>query len=73
MEALTTESVELYSHISSPGIPITIEVSPLPVDDAIPGEENIVEAMMQIRLHHTIRPLGMKAEQLHTWHRTLTC
>ena len=60
--------MELYAHVPPPGRPIPTEVAPFPVDDTILGEEDISEAMMRLRLHHTGGPSGMKAEHLRMWH-----
>ena len=51
LETLKAERVELYSHVLPPGIPIPIEVAPLPVDENILGEEEISEAVLQLRIH----------------------
>ena len=42
---VTAERVELYAHVLPPGRPIPIKVSPFPVNDTIPGEEDISEAV----------------------------
>ena len=39
------------------------------MDDTIPREEDIVEAVMRIRLYHDGGPSGMRAKHLRTWHR----
>ena len=67
METLTEECAELYAHVLPPGQPITIEVSPLPLDDNIPGEEDIVKAVLRLRLHHIEGPSGMRAKYLRMW------
>ena len=61
LETLTTECAELYVHVPSPGRPIPIEVAPCPVDDNIPGEEDISEAVLWLRLYCAGGPSDMRA------------
>ena len=58
-----------YSHVPSPGIPIIVKVSPLPVDATILGEEDIAKAVMRHWLHCAGGPSGIKAEHLRMCHR----
>ena len=48
LENLTAKCVELYTHVLPPGIHIFIEVAPFPVDDNIPGEEEIAKAVLRL-------------------------
>ena len=43
LETLMTERAEQYANVPPSGRPIPIEVSPFPVDDNIPEEEDIYE------------------------------
>ena len=42
---------------------------PFPVDDNIPGEEEISEAVMRLQLHRAGGPSSMRSEQLRMWIR----
>ena len=64
LETLVAEHAELYAHIPPPGWPIPIEVAPFPVDDNIPGEDDIVEAVLWLRLHRSGGPSGMRDKHL---------
>ena len=61
------ECAELYTHVPLPGLPIPIEVSPFTVDDNIPGEEEIAEAVLWLWIHHSGGPYGMRAKHLMIW------
>ena len=63
------ERTELYAHVLPTGRPNPIEVSPFPVDDTTPREEEISETVMQIWMHRSGSPSGMKSEHLRFWHR----
>ena len=69
LDILMAESTELYTHVPPPGRPIPIGVAPFPMDDTIPGEEYISEAVTRLRLHRAGGPLGMKAKHLRMWLR----
>ena len=56
------ERADLYAHVPPLVRPIPIEVAPLPVDDNIPGEEEISGAVLGLRLHCARGPSGMRAE-----------
>ena len=44
-----------------------MEVYPFPVDDNIPGEEDIVEAVLRLQLHCNRGRSGMRAKHLRVW------
>ena len=69
---LMTERAELYVHIPPPGQPITMEMSHFPVDDNIPAEEDISEALLQLRPHRAGGPSSMRAKHLRMWLRAET-
>ena len=60
LETLKGECAELYAYI------------PPPVDDNIPGDEEITKAVLRLRLHHAGSPSGMRAEHLRMWLRAAT-
>ena len=43
------ERVELYSHVPSPGDNIPVTVIPSDVDDSVPTEDEIAEAVKKLR------------------------
>ena len=49
-----------------------IEVDPFPLDDNILGEEDISEAVLQLQLHRSKGPYGMRAKHLRMWLRAAT-
>ena len=67
LETLTAERAELYAHIPPPGRPITIEVSPFPVDENILGEEDIAEAVLRMRLNYARGLSVIRAKHLRMW------
>ena len=72
LETLTAERAELYAHVLPPRRTIPIDVSPFPVDDNIPGEEDIYEAILCLRLHCTRSPYRMRSKHLRIWLCTAT-
>ena len=72
LETLKAEHADVYVHVPPPGRPIPIEETPLPVDDNIPGEEDIYEAILRLRLHCTRSPSRMRSKHLRIWLCTAT-
>ena len=64
LESLTAERADLYAHVLPLRRPISIKVFPFLVDDNNPGEEDIDEEVMRLRLHCVGGPSEMRAEQL---------
>ena len=50
-----------------PGKNIPIEVASFPVDDNIPGDEDIAKKVLQLQLHRAEGPSDMRAENLKMW------
>ena len=67
LDTLTEERSEIYTHVPPLGRPIPIYVYLFPVDENIPGEGGISEAVMRIRLHCAEGPSVMRAEHLGMW------
>ena len=63
----TVERMELYRHVSLPGRPIPVEVTPLPAEDSIPRKVDIAEVVKRLRPKRLGVPLGMRAEHLLQW------
>ena len=45
LERITAEKVDLYSYVPSPGENILVTVRPVQVDDSVPTEDEIEEAV----------------------------
>jgi len=69
MEALTQERVDLYTAETPPGDPIPINVDPFDVNDDIPTDGEIREAVKSLRNGRAGGLGGMRAEHLKRWLR----
>ena len=49
LERITAERVDLYSYVPSPGENIPVTVAPVEVDDLVPTEEEIEDAVKKLR------------------------
>ena len=49
LERITVERVELYSHMPTPGDNIPVTVTPSEIDDLVPTEDEITEAVKKLR------------------------
>ena len=58
------ERVDLYSYIPSPGGNIPVTVTPVEVDDLVPMEDEIEDAVKKLRRNRLGGPSGMQAEHL---------
>ena len=67
LERITAERVELYSHVPPLGDNIPVTVTPSAVDDSVPTEDDIVEAVKKLRRNRSGGPLGIRAEHLQGW------
>ena len=67
LEWITAERVDLYSYVSSPGekTPVTIKLGE--VDESVPTEEDIEEAVKKMRRNRSGGPSGMRSEHLKGW------
>ena len=59
--------MDLYAHVPPLGRPIPIEVYHCPVDDNIPGQEEIAKVVLRLRLHCARSPSSMRDENLKMW------
>ena len=64
LERITAERVDLYSYISFPGESILVTVVPSEVDDSVPTEGDIEEAVKKLRRNRSGGPSVMRAEHL---------
>ena len=67
LERITAERVELYSHVPPTGDNIPVTVTPSEVDESVPMEDEITEAVKKLQ---RIRPggaSGIHAEHLKRW------
>ena len=67
LERITVEQVDLYSYISSPGENIPVTVAPAEVDDSVPTEDEIDNAVKKLRMNRSRGASGMRAEHLKGW------
>ena len=67
LERITAEQVELYRHVPTPGdnIPVTVTLSE--IDDSVPTEDEIAEAVKKLRRNQSGGPLRIHAEHLKGW------
>ena len=67
LERITAEQVNLYSYVSSPGENIPVTVAPAEVNDLVPTEDEIEDAVKKLRRNRLGGPSGMRAEHLKGW------
>ena len=67
LERITAERVNLYSYMPSPGANIPVTVRPVPVDDLVPTENEIEEAVKNLRWNRSWCPSGMRSDHLKGW------
>ena len=60
IKQMTSERVELYQHVPHPGRYTTLDVTPFPVEDSIPGEAEIVEEVKHLCLKRPGGPSVMR-------------
>ena len=61
------ERVELYSYVPPLGENIPVTITPSDVDNLVPKEDEIAEAVKKLRRNRLGRPSGMRAEYLKGW------
>ena len=57
----------LYHHAPLLGHTIPVEVTFFPIEDSIPKEAEVAEAVKCLRLNHSRGPSGIQAEHLGQW------
>lgn len=67
MAQVTNEFHDLYQKRTPPGEPIPILVSPFDVNDQVPDEKEIEEAVRRMRRGKAPGPSGLRAEDLKRW------
>ena len=67
LERITAERVDLYSYVPSLRENIPVTVRPVKLDDSVPMEENIEEAVKKLRRNRSGGASGMRAEHLKEW------
>ena len=63
----TAERVELYTKTPSPGLPISINVEPMMVNDILPGDMEICAAAKRLRKGRAGGILGIRAQDINAW------
>ena len=64
LERITAERVELYSHVPPLGDNIPVTVTPSEIDDSVPTEDEIAEAVKKLRRNRDGGPLKIRTEHL---------
>ena len=59
LEWITAERVDLYSYVPSPGENIPATIKPAEVDDSVPTEDEIEEAVKKLKRNRSRGPSGM--------------
>ena len=59
LERITVERVDFYSYVPSPGEKIPVTVTPVEVDDSVPTEDKIEEAVKKLRRNRSGGLSGM--------------
>ena len=67
LERITAERVDLYSYVPSPGTNIPVTVRLVPVDDSVTMEDEIKEAVKNLRRNRSGGSSGMRDEHLKGW------
>ena len=67
LDRITAERVDLYSYVPSPGENIPVTVKPVKVDDSLPTEEEIEEAVKKLRRDRSGGASVMRAKHLKGW------
>ena len=67
LERITAERFDLYSYVPSPGENTPVTVKPVKVDDSVPTEDEIEDAVKKLRRNRSGGPSGMRAEHLKGW------
>ena len=61
LERITAERVDLYSYVPSLGENILVTVTTVEIDDSVPTEDEIEEAVKKLRRNRSGGPLGMRS------------
>ena len=61
------ERVNLYSYVPSPGENTPVTVAPVEVNDLVPTEDEIEDAVKKLKRNRSGGPSGMQAEHLEWW------
>ena len=67
LKRITAERVDLYSYVPSPGGNIPVTVTPAEVDNLVPMEDEIKDAVKKLRRNRLGGTSGMRAEHLKGW------
>ena len=64
LERIMAERIELYSHVPPPGDNILVTVTPSEIDDSVPTEDEIVEAVKKLRKNRAGGASRIRADHL---------
>ena len=69
LDRIATEQAELYRYRPPEGLRLPILVTPSAVDNRLPGEEEVAQAVRSLKRGRAGGPSGMKVEGLKGWLR----
>ena len=67
LERITAEQTELYRRVPPPGENIPINVEPTNIDDSVPTEDEVEEAVKKLRQNRAGGPTGIRVENIKGW------
>ena len=67
LERITAEQTELYRRVPPPGENIPMTVDPTHIDDSVPTEDEVEEAVKKLRRNRSGGPSGIRAEHIKGW------
>ena len=67
LERIMTERVDLYSYVPPPGENIPVTVTPASVDNSVPMEDEIADAVKKLRRNRSGGASGMRVKHLKGW------
>ena len=67
LEGITAEQTELYLRVPPPGENIPVNVDPTHIDDSVPTEDEVEEAVKKLRRNRSGGPSGIRAEHVKGW------
>ena len=67
LKRITAEQTELYRWVPPPGENLPVNVEPTNIDDLVPTEDKVEEAVKKMRRNRSGGPSGIRAENIKGW------
>ena len=67
LERITAEQTDLYRRVPPPGENIPVNVDPTNIDDSVPTEDEVEEAVKKLWRNRSGGPSGIRAEHVKGW------